>query len=282
MKNTLRKVLALTFAVMMIVSLVGCKSSQSSKIVALEEIFATEEYGIGFRSTDIAFGLKVQEAFDALVADGTAAEISNTWFGEDTILKDAAFLEETEAAADDDSWTKIQQRGYFILGLDASFPPMGFLNDQNEIVGFDIDLAKAVAAKLGIEVKLQPIDWSSKEMELDNGNIDCIWNGMTINQGRLDTMYFTKPYLANEQIILTGDNSKITGKATLSGKVVAAQSGSSGLEAVEADTATKDTFKELVTYDDYVSAYQDLKVGRIDALVIDSVVGYYLIAQDNG
>ena len=168
------------------------------------------------------------------------------------------------------------------IGTESTYPPYEFRDESGALVGFDVDLAKEASKRLGREAEFKAIDWSSKEMELDNGNIDCIWNGMTINQGRLDTMYFTKPYLANEQIILTGDNSKITGKATLSGKVVAAQSGSSGLEAVEADTATKDTFKELVTYDDYVSAYQDLKVGRIDALVIDSVVGYYLIAQDNG
>ena len=193
-----------------------------------------------------------------------------------------ALILSASALAEDTSLTDLVARGKLVLGFDASFPPMGYQDENGDYVGFDLDTAKEVCNRLGVELVLQPIDWAAKDLELDNGNIDCIWNGMTINQGRLDTMYFTKPYLANEQIILTGDNSKITGKATLSGKVVAAQSGSSGLEAVEADTATKDTFKELVTYDDYVSAYQDLKVGRIDALVIDSVVGYYLIAQDNG
>ncbi|MEG1755813.1 MAG: transporter substrate-binding domain-containing protein [Clostridia bacterium] len=280
MKKSIKITLALALVVAFAFCCLGGCAKKSTKIIVLSDTFAAEQYGIGYRNTDIALGLKIQEAFDALVADGTAAKVSQQWLGADLVLKDQPFLEENSAPADDASWTKIQERGYFVLGLDASFPPMGFVNEKNEIIGFDIDLAKAVAKNLGVEVKLQPIDWSAKELELNNGNIDCIWNGMTITDERLASMYFTKPYLSNDQIILVSDHSDIVTKADLKDKIVAAQSGSSGLEAVESDTATRATFKELVTYDEYTAAYQDLKVGRVDALVIDSIVGYYLIATD--
>ena len=280
MKNTLKKMIALLLiASFVLCGTIGC-GKKSVKITVLSDTFGSEQYGIGFRNGDVAFGLKIHEAFEAIVADGKGAEIAKQWLGEDLILKDQPYLEESEATPEDDSWTKISDRGYFIVGLDASFPPMGYLDENNEIVGFDIDLAKAVAENLGIEVKFQPINWDSKEMELNNGNIDCIWNGMTITDERLASMYFTKAYLANEQIVLVKEGGKIASKADLSGKTVAAQAGSSGLEAVEADTEACASFKELVTYDDYTAAYQDLKLGRVDALVIDSIVGYYLIAND--
>ena len=82
------------------------------------------------------------------------------------------------AKATDESLKYVQDRGKLIMGLDDSFPPMGFRNEQNEIVGFDVDVAKAVAEKLGVELVLQPIDWNAKEQELATKNIDCIWNGM--------------------------------------------------------------------------------------------------------
>lgn len=278
MKQTF-KWIALVLAIVMAAAMfTGC-AKKSTSVIVIDDTFGDEEYGIGFRNGDVAFGLKVQEAFDAVVASGKGAEIAKQWLGEDLILKGRDYMEESVAADDDDSWTKIQEKGVMVLGLDASFPPMGYLDENNEIVGFDIDLAKAVAAELGVELICQPIDWDAKELELNNGNIDFIWNGMTITDERIASMFFTKPYLANEQIVLVGNNSGIKTKADLKGKNVAVQAGSSGQEAVEADAASA-TFKELVTYEDYVSAYQDLKIGRVDALVIDSIVGYYLIATD--
>ena len=280
----LRTALSAMLGLAMLATAFGCQAKETTtdeaKPVVLEETFGSEQYGIGFRNGDIALGLKIQEGMDAIMENGTAAAISTTWFGEDKLLSDQPYLEESEAAADDDSWTKVQEKGYFIVGLDATFPPMGYLDENNEFVGFDIDLAKAVAKELGVEVRFQSINWDAKDMELNNGNIDCIWNGMTINESRLESMYFTKAYLSNEQIVITLSNSGISKKSDLAGKVVASQAESSGLEAMEGESALYASMKEVPLYDSYLDAYNDLLIGRVDALVIDSTMGYYIMAQN--
>lgn len=167
----------------------------------------------------------------------------------------------------------------FIVGLDVSFPPMGFMSEDNEIVGFDIDMAREVAAKLGLELKLQPIEWSAKDMELNNGNIDCIWNGMTITEERQENMLLLRPYMANHQLIVVGKDSDIKTKSDLAGKIVAVQTDSSGEEALNADPI-KDQVAEVVSMADYVSALNDLKIGRIDAIVIDEVVARYYVEKE--
>ena len=109
----------------------------------------------------------------------------------------------------DTSLADIKEKGYFVLGLDATFAPMGFTDEAGEIVGFDIDLAKAVAEKLGVEVKLQPIDWDSKSMELNAGNIDVIWNGFSITEERKKEVLFTDAYLTTGQVIIVTADSDI-------------------------------------------------------------------------
>ena len=252
---------------------------QEETYVELTEDLGAERYGVGFRNADIAFGLEVQKYLDEMIADGTAAKISEKWFGTDALFKDQAFLEESEAVADDKSLETVKSKGKFIVGLDDSYPPMGFRDDKNEIVGFDIDLAKEVAKRMGVEVEFQPIDWDSKEMELNAGKIDCIWNGMTITDERIASMFFTKPYIANQQIIIVAASSGITAKAQLEGKIVGLQKGSSSLEALTGDPVGEKV-KEIVEYPDNVSAYMDLQAGRIDVFVVDSVVGRYVIAQN--
>lgn len=168
-----------------------------------------------------------------------------------------------------------------VIGLDDSFPPMGFRDEQNELVGFDIDLAKAAGEKMGVEVEFQPIDWDTKELELDSGSIDLIWNGFTMTDERIESMEFTNPYLKNTQIILVQQDSPIQSKADLAGKTVGLQDGSSALDAVEADEMAA-SLGELVKYDTNVLAFQDLAIGRVDAVVADEiVVKYYLANNEN-
>ena len=247
--------------------------------IELTDDLGAEEYGVGFRNGDVAFGLEVQKYLDEMIADGTAAEISQRWFGTDALFKNMDFIEEAAATADDKSLETIKSKGKFIVGLDDSYPPMGFRDDKNEIVGFDIDLAKEVAKRMGVEIEFQPIDWDSKELELNAGKIDCIWNGMTITTERVQNMFFTKPYIANQQIIIVPASSGITEKAQLEGKIVGLQKGSSSLEALTSDPIGQKV-KEIVEYPDNVSAYMDLQAGRIDVFVVDSVVGRYVIAQN--
>jgi ABC-type amino acid transport substrate-binding protein len=274
MKKTL-----LIVTVLIIVLASACTPNIQKNFVVLEDYFAEEEYGIGFRNTDIALGLEVQKHLDEMYEDGTLIEISKKWFGKDTYLKDSDFIEESQAPEGDDSLDKILDKGKLIVGLDDSFPPMGFRDDKNNIVGYDIDLAKEVAKRMDVELVLQPIDWDSKELELQSGKIDCIWNGMTITEERVEAMYFVKPYIANRQIVIVGENSDIKTKADLNGKKIGLQKGSSALNAVKADDVYS-KIGEIIEYQNNVDAFNDLKVGRIDALVVDEVAGIYMIEKD--
>ena len=114
----------------------------------------------------------------------------------------------------------------FVVGLDDSFPPMGFRDDQNNIVGFDVDLATEAAKRMGMEPKMQVVNWDTKELELDSGNIDAIWNGLSVTPEREEAMLMTKPYLKNDQVIVVKKDSGITKKADLEGKNVGLQKGS--------------------------------------------------------
>lgn len=278
----MKKIISLLIVTLLLLSLAtACDpSKKNDKLVILDDFFAEEEYGIGFRKGDIALGLEVQKILDEMYEDGTLVGISKKWFGKDTYLKDAEFMKETEASENDDSLQKILDKGKLVLGLDDSFPPMGFRDDNNQIVGYDIDLAKEVAKRLGVELVLQPIDWDSKELELNSNKIDCIWNGMTINPDRVENMFFAKPYIANRQIIIVGENTGIKTKADLEGKQVGLQKGSSAVAAVEAD-AIHSKIKKITEYQNNVDAFNDLKIGRIDALVVDEVAGRYLVEKDN-
>jgi polar amino acid transport system substrate-binding protein len=169
-----------------------------------------------------------------------------------------------------------------VIGLDDNFPPMGFRDEKNEIVGFDIDMAKEAAKRLGMEVEFKPIDWNSKEVELNSKKIDAIWNGLTITDERKQNILFTNPYMANKQIIIVQPNSKIKTKADLAGKVVGTQEGSSSVDAINAEPAVAKTFKELKKYPDFVAALLDLKSGRVEAVVVDEVVGRYYISKKPG
>jgi polar amino acid transport system substrate-binding protein len=169
-----------------------------------------------------------------------------------------------------------------VVGLDDHFPPMGFRDEKNEIVGFDIDLAKEAAKRLGVQVTFKPIDWSAKEAELSGKRIDVLWNGLTITEERKANILFTKPYLENRQIVVVTGKSPIKTKAELKGKVVGVQDGSSAVDAVQKDEKAAKAIKELKKFADNVTALMDLSAGRLDAIVVDEVVGRYYIAKKAG
>lgn len=165
-----------------------------------------------------------------------------------------------------------------VIGLDDNFPPMGFRNEKNELVGFDIDLAKEAAKRLGIEVEFKPIDWSAKEAELNGKRVDALWNGLTITEERRKNIGFTSAYMENHQIIVVPANSTVKTKADLAGKVIGIQDGSSAIDAVQKDPVAA-SFKELKKFGDNVTALMDLTTGRLDAVVLDEVVGRYYTAK---
>ena len=187
--------------------------------------------------------------------------------------------EQTQQPADK-SFQTIKDQGYFTLGLDDAFPPMGFREEgTNDIVGFDIDMAKEAAKRMGVDVKFQPIIWDVALEELNNGKVDVVWNGMTITPARQEKIAFTEPYITDKQIIVVQKGSTLADKKALAGKKVGIQAASSAIEAVEKDKATFDSLGELVQFDNNVDALLDLKSGRIDAVVVDEVVGRYYLAK---
>jgi len=183
--------------------------------------------------------------------------------------------------AAEDSFEKIKERGRVIVGLDDTFAPMGFRDENNEIVGFDVDLAKEVFKRNNLEVVFQPIDWTMKEAELNSGNIDLIWNAYTITEERMKKVAFSKPYLENRQVIVTLADSDINSKKDLAGKKVAAQAGSTAVDAMYNEPDVVATFDggEPILFDTNNEAFMDLEAGRVDALVVDEVLALYYIKQ---
>lgn len=180
---------------------------------------------------------------------------------------------------DNDAVSAIKGRGVFVLGLDDSFPPLGFRSDDNEIVGYDIDLAKEVAKRLGVDFRAQPIDWDAKEMELETGKIDCIWNGFTITEDRKNALSFTEAYLNNDQVLVVRADSGINSLAGAKDKIIGIQSGSSAQEAVNDNVAFASSISKLIMFKDNITALNDLDIGGVDGVVMDSVVANYSIAQ---
>lgn len=166
----------------------------------------------------------------------------------------------------------------FVLGLDDSFPPMGFRDENNEIVGFDIDVAREVCKRLSRELVCQPIDWAAKEQELNTGNIDCIWNGFTIN-GREDSYTWTAPYMENTQVFVVNADSKITSLADLADKTVVVQVDSSAEAALKDMPELVETFGEYITAADYNTSLMDLGAGAVDAVAMDVIVASYQIEK---
>ena len=179
----------------------------------------------------------------------------------------------------EDAVSALKNRGVFVLGLDDSFPPLGFRSDNNEIVGYDIDLAKEVAKRLGVEFRAQPIDWDAKEMELETGKIDCVWNGFTITEERKNALSFTEAYLNNDQVLVVRADSGINSLADMKGRIVGIQSGSSAQEAVDDNSDFSSSISKLIMFKDNITALNDLDIGGVDGVVMDSVVANYSIAQ---
>lgn len=164
-----------------------------------------------------------------------------------------------------------------IVGFDASFPPYGYKDDDGEYVGFDLELAQELCDRNDWKLVKQPIDWDAKDMEIDSGTIDCIWNGFTMN-GREDEYTWSEPYIDNKQVIVVATDSGINSFDDLSGKLVETQADSSALAALQGDRKElADTFGSLTEIAEYNTAFMDLESGACDAIAMDIGVAYYQI-----
>ena len=189
----------------------------------------------------------------------------------DTSAAESKLADETTTAATDADTT-------FTVGFDQDFPPMGFVGDDGEFTGFDLDLAAEVAKRLGKEIKYQPIAWDAKDMELTSGNIDCIWNGFS-TKNREDKYTWTKPYMKNEQVFVVRSDSDINSFEDLAGKTVEVQIDSSAEAVLKENTELSGTFTKLQTVADFNTGFMDLEMGGVDALAMNSVVANYQITK---
>lgn len=185
---------------------------------------------------------------------------------------------DTKTEAEGKGTEKEMTGGTFTVGFDQEFPPMGFVGQDGSYTGFDLDLAKEVAKRLGKKFVAQPIDWAAKDMELQSGNIDCIWNGFTMT-GREDDYTWTTPYMANRQVFVVAADSGIKKFSDLSAKIVEVQAESSAESALKGDPALTKTFGKLQTTPDYNTAFMDLQMGAVDVIAMDEVVARYQIEQ---
>jgi len=185
-----------------------------------------------------------------------------------------------EAAAED---TVKGDGTTFTVGFDAEYPPYGYMDENGDYTGFDLELAQAVCDLEGWELVKTPINWDSKDMELDSGNIDCIWNGFTIN-GREDKYTWSDPYVNNAQVIVASEDSGINSLADLAGKNVGVQAASAALNLLQGDQkALMDTFAVLQEFPDYNNAFVELQTDSIDAIAMDiGVAKYQLKSRGEG
>ena len=182
--------------------------------------------------------------------------------------------------AQDNSLQNVLDKGTLVLGLDDSFPPMGFRDENNNIVGFDIDVATEVANRMGVELKLQPIEWSTKEMELNTGSVDCLWNGLSIDDERKQAMDLSEPYMTNRMVLVVLNDSEYTDQASLAGKTIGVQNGSTAEKILEESDFSK-TIGNTIGFKDNVTALMELETKGIDAIFMDEVVANYAITSQN-
>lgn len=177
-----------------------------------------------------------------------------------------------------------KQSGTFTVGFDAEYPPYGYMDENGDYTGFDLELAEEVCKLEGWTLVKQPIIWDSKDNELNSGSIDCIWNGFTIN-GREDDYEWSVPYVDNSQVVVVKEGAGITDFAGLSGKTVGVQAASAALDVLSDEEGQKslaDTFGALQEFGDYNTAFAELEAGSIDALAMDIGVAQYQIKSRNG
>ena len=165
----------------------------------------------------------------------------------------------------------------FTVGFDAEYPPYGYMDDNGDYTGFDLELAQAVCDMEGWTLEKKPIEWNSKDMELESGAIDCIWNGFTMD-GREDDYTWSQAYVDNSQVVVVAENSGISSLTDLAGKTVGVQAASAALTLLQEDQAElADTFAGLQEFADYNSAFVELQAGSVDAVAMDVGVANYQI-----
>ena len=211
-------------------------------------------------------------------AASTQAEESGTEAGKGAVSESEGDDTETKQA---EGTNETSEGGTFTVGFDQDFPPMGFVGEDGEYTGFDLELAQETAKRLGLTYVAQPIAWDAKNMELESGNIDCIWNGFTMT-GREDEYTWSQPYMENSQVLVVMEDSGIETLEDLAGKIVEVQADSSAEAALKEMPDLTSTFGTLQTTPDYNTAFMDLEMGSVDAIAMDVIVAGYQMQEREG
>lgn len=211
-------------------------------------------------------------------AASTQAEASSTETGSKAVSESEGDDTETKQA---EGTNETSEGGTFTVGFDQDFPPMGFVGEDGEYTGFDLELAQETAKRLGLTYVAQPIAWDAKNMELESGNIDCIWNGFTMT-GREDEYTWSEPYMENSQVVVVMEDSGIETLEDLAGKIVEVQADSSAEAALKEMPDLTSTFGTLQTTPDYNTAFMDLEMGSVDAIAMDVIVAGYQMQEREG
>ena len=279
MKKNLSRILApALIAALTITGSAAVNAAEGAEYVFLDEDLGVESYAIGFRQDDTELAETVSGAVQALVLNGTYDEIGEKY----PDIKDYLCL-----SADDIDESTLPEEGSgdpdftFKHGFDMDYPPYSYLQDDGSVGGFDVELCQAVCEYLGWGYEAVPFNWDAKDLELKAGSCDCIWSGFT-KEGREDDYTWGITYSNNTQGILVAADSGIETLDDLAGKIVGVQIDTSAADMLEGDRKDlADTFGELLTYETYTIAYNDLKAGAIDAIAIDMTAGGYLVAKDS-
>ena len=189
----------------------------------------------------------------------------------------------SDSTTEAEAGTGAVDTGTLIVGFDSSYPPYGYVGDDGEYTGFDLELAREVATRNDWEVQLEPIDWDAKDTLLDSGAINCIWNGFTM-EGREEDYTFSEPYMLNAQVIVARADAGIASFDDLAGKAVITQVDSAAYNVLAGDDATQAdlaaTFASLETIPDYNTAFMQLESGAVNAVACDlSIAAYQLAAK---
>ena len=235
---------------------------------------AVEEYAIGFRVGSNAV-TEVNKATQALIEDGTLAEIARKYGQSDVLITTPVAMTQGEISASEDDWNYIEGKGEMIIGI-TLFDPMNYYEGE-KLIGFDTEYAEAVCKKLGVTPKFVEINWDTKEVELAAKNIDCIWNGLTVTEERKANMQFTDAYIQNKQVIVIkkSNEKKFADTASLSGANLTAEISSAGETAIADDAnLSKATYTAVAKQTD---ALLEVKAGTADAAVLDYVMAKSMV-----
>jgi ABC-type amino acid transport substrate-binding protein len=251
-------------------------SSQASKYTILSQPLKDEHYGVGFKLGDTDLRDAVEVTLVAMYKDGTVAKIAKPYAKQGIDMDKWTLKDTTDVMpADKGGITTLT------VGFDDTFAPYGYQDTKGNYVGFDLDLAREVCKRMDWQFVAKPIDWSAKDLQLNSGNINCIWNGFTI-EGRENAYTWTDPYMDNKQVIVVKSDSGITDFAGLVGKHIVTQATSAALTDLQENTTINTGGTVIDQVPDYNTAFMDLEQGSDDAIAIDYPQAIFQISNRSG